>query len=95
MSQTSIIQQSHSGVRTAHLSDPYLGINKFFDCESIEEVRERFDSMQETILTESYSDLDRDEKWNLFNFMKRMKMLIESAFVLNYNHQQNMARTDK
>lgn len=70
---------------------PIIGIKQFFSGDSVEKVRMDLDQLKETTITESYGDLDKDDKWLLIDFLRRVGNLIEVAHLLNFNYTKNQA----
>ena len=74
---------------TAHLSLQKVpsetvqsALHQFFNGDSIEKIRSDMDNLQNTTITESYGDLDKEDKWLLVDFLRRISNLIEVAHVL-------------
>ncbi|WP_127133246.1 hypothetical protein [Pseudoflavitalea rhizosphaerae] len=74
---------------TAHLSlqkEPsetvITSIHQLFNGDSIEKIRSDMDNLQNTTITESYGDLNKEDKWLLIDFLRRISNLIEVAHVL-------------
>ncbi|WP_127130721.1 hypothetical protein [Pseudoflavitalea rhizosphaerae] len=67
-------------------AQPIIGIQHFFNGESVQKIRLDLDKLKETTITESYGELDKDDKWLLVDFLRRIGNLIEVAHLLNYNH---------
>ncbi|WP_127133060.1 hypothetical protein [Pseudoflavitalea rhizosphaerae] len=67
---------------TQSLSNPIASIHQFFNGDSIEKIRSDMDNLQTTTITESYGDLDKEDKWLLIDFLRRISNLIEVAHVL-------------
>jgi hypothetical protein len=72
-------------------AQPIVGIQHFFNGESVEKIRLDLDKLKETTITESYGELDKDDKWLLVDFLRRIGNLIEVAHLLNYNHTVHQA----
>lgn len=72
-------------------AQPMIGIQHFFNGESVGKIRLDLDKLKETTITESYGDLDKDDKWLLVDFLRRIGHLIEIAHLLNYNYTANQA----
>lgn len=66
-------------------SDPLLAIKQFFNGDPIEKVRADLENLRDTTITESYGDLDKDDKWMLVEFLRRISGLVEAANVINCN----------
>lgn len=75
-----------SRLKKEEINNPHLGIRKFFDGENIEEVRERLEDLQQTLITEGYGELDSNDKWLTVEFLKRIGVLIESSYILHKSH---------
>ncbi|WP_127129867.1 hypothetical protein [Pseudoflavitalea rhizosphaerae] len=64
------------------LSESLLQIRKFFNCDSIEKVRTDLEHLRDTTITESYGELDKEDKWLLIEFLRRIAGLVEAAHLL-------------
>lgn len=76
------------------IADPALGIKKFLDGESIDEVRRHFEVLREAVLTESYGELEANDKWLLLNYMYRLETLIESAYIIDKTNTESKKNVD-
>ncbi len=63
-------------------ANPIIGILQFFNGDSINKIRSDLDNLRDTTITESYGDLDKDDKWLLIVFLGRISNLIEVAHLL-------------
>ncbi|QEC41683.1 hypothetical protein [Pseudobacter ginsenosidimutans] len=64
-------------------SDPLLAIKQFFNGDPIEKVRADLENLRDTTITESFGDLDKNDKWLLVEFLQRISGLVEAANVIN------------
>ena len=62
--------------------DVKTNINQFFNGQSIEEVQHELAQLKETLITESYGELDKGDKWCMIDFMKRIESLIGTAYAI-------------
>lgn len=67
------------------IAECIVQIQKFFDGDSIEKVRADLENLLETTVTESYSDLDKDDKWLTFYLFRRISSLVETVHLLTLN----------
>lgn len=84
MSKTSRQEQSSA---TFHFSsetkaNPIAGIQQFFNGDPIDKIRSDLDSLRDTTITESYGDLDKDDKWLIIDFFRRISNLVEATHLL-------------
>lgn len=77
-------------LKKEELDNPYLGIRKFFDGESIEEVRERLEDLQQILLTEGYGELESNDKWFTVEFLKRIGVLIEASYIFHKLYEKQL-----
>lgn len=63
-------------------ANPIIGILQFFNGDSIHKIRSDLDNLRDTTITESYGDLDKDDKWLLIVFLQRISNLIEVVHLL-------------
>ncbi|QEC44153.1 hypothetical protein [Pseudobacter ginsenosidimutans] len=64
------------------LSESLLQIQKFFNGDSIEKIRIDLEQLRDTTITESYGELDKEDKWLLIEFLRRIAGLVEAAHLL-------------
>lgn len=66
------------------LNNPRVGIEIFFSGNSLEEVKSDIEKLKETTITESYGDLDKEDKWNTMEMFRRLSFLVDVAnFIRN------------
>lgn len=63
-------------------SNPVIGIQQFFNGDPIDKIRSDMDNLRDTTITESYGDLDKEDKWLLIDFLRRISNLVEVAHLL-------------
>lgn len=57
-------------------------LQQFFNGDTIDHARQELDQLRDTLITESYGDLEREEKWLLIDFVRRVGNLIETAHTM-------------
>ena len=57
-------------------------LQQFFNGQSPEEVQYELAQLKETLITESYGELDKGDKWFMIDFMKRIESLIGTAYAI-------------
>lgn len=79
------------------LPDPLLSEDykssflKFFNGDSLEHALSELDLLRETLITENYGDLERNDKWLMIDFLRRIGTLINTAhciFQVIQNHDR-------
>ena len=68
------------------------GLLRFFNGDTIEKIVGDLKHIEETTITESYGELDKDDKWQMIDFFRRLKSFIEgmhSLFMQTKNEFQN------
>ncbi|WP_127125101.1 hypothetical protein [Pseudoflavitalea rhizosphaerae] len=70
-------------------ANPAIGIRQFFNGDSLEKVRKDLEDLRDTTITESYGDLDKQDKWLLIDFLRRIGNLIELAHLINSTEPSN------
>ena len=53
------------------------GILQFLNGETIEKLKEDLHRLQDTTITECYGELDKEDKWLMVDFIRRMGNLID------------------
>lgn len=64
---------------TQILAEWKVRLQKFFNGQTIEEVQSEIELLRETLITESYGELDKEDKWFLIEFIKRVADLVETT----------------
>ncbi|QEC44569.1 hypothetical protein [Pseudobacter ginsenosidimutans] len=70
-------------------ANPAIGIRQFFNGDSLHKVRADLENLRNTTITESYGDLDKEDKWLLVDFLRRIGILIELAHLINSKEPSN------
>ncbi len=68
-------------------ANPIIGIQQFFNGDSLEKVKQDLDNLRDTTVTESYGDLDKEDKWLLIDFIRRIANLVELAYIIRTKPQ--------
>lgn len=88
MSNDSIYEElHHCRLRPEEINNPYQAISNFFDTESLAEIRETFDEFSETLFTESFGELDSNNKYLHLRFLRRIEALIEGSYIIHKQRQ--------
>lgn len=64
------------------ISEYVFLIQKFFNGDSIEKIREDLDNLRDTTITESYGELDKEDKWLMIELIHRISGLVDAAHLL-------------
>lgn len=64
------------------ITECVIQIQKFFNGDSIEKIREDLESLRDTTITESYGELDKEDKWLMIELLRRISDLVETAHLL-------------
>jgi hypothetical protein len=64
-------------------ANPLLGIQQFFNGDSLKKVRNDLDNLRDTTITESYGDLDKEDKWLSIDLIRRLANLVEVAHLIS------------
>lgn len=79
----------------AEIADPTLAIKTIYDGETIAEIRDQFDLMREALFTESYGDLDQNDKWFVSQLVNRTEKLLEAGYIIYKDKQQQITDRNK
>lgn len=72
-------------------ANPFIGLQQFFNGESIEQIRTELEKLKETTVTESYGELEKEDKWFMMDFFRRINNLVEVAYLMDFNYKNNQA----
>lgn len=61
------------------------GIQQFFNGDPIDKIRSDLESLRDTTITESYGELDKEDKWLIIDFFRRISNLVEATHLLISN----------
>ncbi|NML22444.1 hypothetical protein HHL16_16285 [Pseudoflavitalea sp. G-6-1-2] len=64
-------------------ADLKQNLQQFFNGQPAEEVQHELAQLKETLITESYGELDRGDKWFMIDFIKRIETLIGTAYAIS------------
>lgn len=62
------------------------GIKQFFNGDPIEKIRGDLEALRDTTITESYGELDKEDKWLIIDFFRRISNLVEATHLLISNN---------
>lgn len=66
--------------------DYKTSLQRFFNGDTIDHALSELDVLRETLITESYGELERNEKWLMIDFLRRIGNLIGTAHSIYSKH---------